>query len=86
MSATSFSNTVLETLVEGPTDIVEIISPGPQGPASTPEFELPFTTSFMRIKETGELQIFNPDQNKYHTVQVLGAAGAEYLAIYPGET
>ena len=33
----------------------------------------------------GELQLWNPDQSKWHTIYVKGAAGAEYLAIGPAE-
>ncbi len=33
----------------------------------------------------GELQLWNPDQSLWHTVYIKGAAGAEYLAIGPGE-
>lgn len=33
----------------------------------------------------GELQLWNPDQSKWHTLYVKGAAGAEHLAIGPGE-
>jgi len=34
----------------------------------------------------GELQLWNPDQSKWHTLYVKGASGAEYLAIGPGES
>ena len=33
----------------------------------------------------GEVQLWNPDQSKWHTIYIKGAAGAEYLAIGPGE-
>lgn len=33
----------------------------------------------------GELQLWNPDESTWHTLYVKGAAGAEYLALGPGE-
>jgi hypothetical protein len=35
--------------------------------------------------QDGELQLWNPDQSKWHTIYIKGAAGAEYLAIGPAE-
>jgi hypothetical protein len=37
-----------------------------------------------RIQD-GEVQIWNPDQSLWHTLVIRGAAGAETLAIGPGE-
>jgi hypothetical protein len=39
-----------------------------------------------RIKIDGSFQLWNPDQSKFHTISVAGAAGAEYLTIGAGET
>lgn len=39
----------------------------------------------LRIKATGELQLWNPDQSKWHTLQVRGLAGGEYITIGAGE-
>jgi hypothetical protein len=47
---------------------------------------LPAVFSGLRIKADGSFQLWNPDQNKYHTLQVRGLAGAEYLTIGAGET
>jgi len=49
-------------------------------------FTLPLQLDGMRITEDGYLQLFNSDQNKYHTVLVQGDAGAEYITIGAGET
>jgi hypothetical protein len=40
----------------------------------------------MRIKADGSFQLWNPDQNKWHTLLCGGAAGGEYLTIGAGET
>lgn len=39
----------------------------------------------LRIKASGELQLWNPDQSKWHTLQVRGLAGGEYITIGAGE-
>jgi hypothetical protein len=44
------------------------------------------TQAGFRIKSDGSFQIWNPDQSKFHTLQVRGAAGAEYITIGAGET
>lgn len=66
-------------------EVIELVTPGPQGPSGLSSIELPFITDFMRIKATGELQVWNSDQNKYHTLLVQGSAGAEYITIGAGE-
>jgi hypothetical protein len=40
----------------------------------------------IRIKADGSLQLWNSDQNKWHTLSVGGAVGGEYLMIGAGET
>lgn len=78
---------VLEVLPVVELQLVEVITPGPAGTPGDPgTLALPFGTPFMRIKLTGELQIFNPDQNKFHTLLAAGLAGAEYITIGAGET
>ena len=49
-------------------------------------FTLPLVLAGMRITAGGYLQLFNSDQNKYHTILVQGDAGAEYITIGAGET
>ena len=36
--------------------------------------------------QDGELQLWNPDEETWHTLYAKGAPGAEYLAIGPGES
>jgi hypothetical protein len=48
--------------------------------------QLLLTTSNFRIYSDGTLQVYNPDQSKWHTLQVRGAAGAEYITIAAGVT
>jgi hypothetical protein len=43
------------------------------------------TQAGFRVKSDGSFQIWNPDQSKFHTLQVRGAAGAEYITIGLGE-
>lgn len=38
-----------------------------------------------RFKGDGSFQLWNPDQNKWHTLTVSGAAGAEGLNVEAGE-
>lgn len=45
---------------------------------------LPLSLTKLRIATDGTLQIFNPDQNLFHTLTVRGSAGAEYLTIDAG--
>jgi hypothetical protein len=50
----------------------------------------PPTTNFtlsggLRIKPDGSFQLWNPDQSRWHTLQVRGLAGAEYVTIGAGE-
>ena len=33
----------------------------------------------------GAFQLWNPDQNKFHTISVSGAAGSETVEVGPGE-
>jgi hypothetical protein len=40
----------------------------------------------VRVKADGSLQLWNPDQTKWHSISVGGAAGGEYLLIGAGET
>ena len=40
----------------------------------------------VRIKADNSFQIWNPDQNKWHTLLVRGAADAMYITIGPGES
>lgn len=40
----------------------------------------------LRIKTDGSLQLWNPDQSKWHTLLIGGAAGGEYITIGAGET
>jgi hypothetical protein len=40
----------------------------------------------MRIKADGFFQLWNPDQAKYHTLLVHGAAGEEYITLGAGES
>lgn len=40
----------------------------------------------VRIKASGAFQLWNPDQNAWHTLQVRGLAGAEYLTIGAADT
>lgn len=40
----------------------------------------------LRIKADGSLQLWNADQNKWHSIGVGGTAGGEYLTIGAGET
>jgi hypothetical protein len=54
------------------------------GPSFDDAMFLPFFSTKLRILADGTLQIFNPDQSKYHTLTVRGAAGAEYLTIAAG--
>jgi len=49
-------------------------------------FTLPLVLDGMRITADGFLQLWNSDQNKYHTILVQGDAGAEYMTIGAGET
>ena len=39
-----------------------------------------------RIKGDGSFQLWNPDQSKWHTLSLSGAAGAELLTIGDGES
>jgi hypothetical protein len=48
--------------------------------------QLALTQSGFRMKPDGTLQVYNPDQSKFHTIQVRGTAGAEYITIGAGET
>jgi len=43
-------------------------------------------TGKMRIKADGSLQLWNPDQSKWHTLSIGGTAGGEYILIGAGET
>jgi hypothetical protein len=48
--------------------------------------DLPLELSGMRIKDDGYLQLWNPDQSKYFTIQIRGAVGEEYFdLVRPGE-
>lgn len=48
--------------------------------------ELPLELVGMRINDTGYLQLWNPDQSKYFTIQIRGAVGEEYFdLVRPGE-
>lgn len=50
-------------------------------------FELPVVLPGMRIKADGSFQLWNPDQSKYFTILIRGAAGQEYIdLVRPGET
>jgi hypothetical protein len=40
----------------------------------------------VRIKSGNAFQLWNPDQGKWHTLQVRGTAGAEYITIGAGES
>ena len=58
---------------------------GPQGPAGV--FTVPITfAGHWRVKADGTFQLWNPDQSLWHTLQVRGAAGAEYITVGAGET
>ena len=39
-----------------------------------------------RVKDGQHIQLYNPDQDKWHTVTVRGAAGSEHIDIGEGET
>jgi len=48
--------------------------------------DLPLELVGMRITAAGYLQLWNPDQSKYFTIQIRGAVGEEYFdLIRPGE-
>jgi hypothetical protein len=48
--------------------------------------ELPLELVGMRITDLGYLQLWNPDQSKYFTIQIRGAVGEEYFdLVRPGE-
>lgn len=51
----------------------------------TTGLKLPLTLAGMRITADGRFQLFNPDQNKYHTISVAGGVGEEYMEIAAGE-
>jgi hypothetical protein len=40
----------------------------------------------LRVKADGSFQLWNADQSKWHTLQIHGGAGAEYITIGAGET
>jgi len=40
----------------------------------------------LRIKADGSFQLWNPDQGKWHSLEVHGTAGAEYITISAGES
>jgi hypothetical protein len=40
----------------------------------------------MRVKADGSLQLWNPDQSKWHSLSIGGEAGGEYIMIGAGET
>jgi|SRR4030095_15172563 hypothetical protein len=40
----------------------------------------------LRVKSDGSFQLWNPDQSKWHTLQIKGSAGAEYITIGAGES
>ena len=47
---------------------------------------LNWTLSGLRVKADGSFQLWNPDQLKWHTLQVRGLAGAEYITIGAAES
>lgn len=51
----------------------------------TTGLKLPLILAGMRITADGRFQLFNPDQNKYHTISVAGGVGEEYMEIAAGE-
>lgn len=48
-------------------------------------FTLPLVLAGTRITAAGYLQLWNSDQNKYHTILVQGGVGEEYITIGAGE-
>lgn len=48
--------------------------------------ELKTPTGGIYRVHNGALQLWNPDQSKWHTVGIKGGAGAEFISYGPGET
>jgi len=56
------------------------------GPTMDNVMFFPWYGTLAAIGADQGLYIFNPDQTKFHLLQVRGAAGAEYITIGPGVT
>ena len=57
---------------------LDMIAPPVGGPFTVP--------NGIRIKPDGSVQLWNPDQSKWHSLQIRGSAGGEYITIGAGET
>lgn len=62
-----------------------LFDPSNTSPANKVEYALKTVAGKYRIKDDGTWQLWNPDQNLFHTISISGAAGAEILNIGAGE-
>ena len=81
LDTSTVGQAVIAKLVQG--FGIQLTSTG--GDAGTGDVTVAVASSLFRVKSDGSFQLWNPDQSKWHTLQVRGAAGGEYITIGAGE-
>jgi hypothetical protein len=70
---------------EAGTLVDAIVDPSNTSPPNAVAYALKTVAGKYRFKDDGSFQLWNADQNKFHTITITGAAGAEVPTIAAGE-
>lgn len=85
VEATPPEETLQKLFREEGTLLDSIIDPSNTSPPNVASYAPKTVAGKYRFKDDGSFQLWNPDQNLFHTITVSGAAGAEVMNIAAGE-